>query len=66
MALGDAPPNGNSPDYWTGDGYLPISCQHLGVNASVYDLPDYPGFGRSSVLAFTHLHVLRPRRSTSR
>ena len=54
---GDPPPNGNSPGYWTGSGYLPLSCQDQGTNLSIYDLPDHPGYGRSSILDFTHLYV---------
>jgi hypothetical protein len=53
----DPSPNGNSPGYWTGDGTLPVSCQTGPVNLSLYALPPSPGFGRSAVLDFTHLHA---------
>ena len=32
---GDAPPNGNSPGYWTGYGTLPLSCQQGPINVSL-------------------------------
>ncbi|WP_143447817.1 hypothetical protein [Kineosporia sp. R_H_3] len=54
---GEPSPNGSSPGYWTGDGYLPVSCQSEGVSLSVYDLPDHSGRGRSAVLEYTHLRV---------
>jgi hypothetical protein len=34
-----------------------VSCQSGPVNLSAYDLPASPGFGRSAVLDFTHLHA---------
>lgn len=54
---GGAPPNGNSPGYWTGTNILPVSCQAGSINVSVYNLPKNPGFGRPALIRFTHLHV---------
>jgi hypothetical protein len=54
---GEPSPNGNSPGFWTGDGTLPVACQDGGISVAAYDLPERPGFGRSEVLAFTHLRV---------
>ncbi|MFN8623880.1 MAG: hypothetical protein U0869_24325 [Chloroflexota bacterium] len=56
-AAGEAGPNGGTPGYWTGSGILPVSCQVGGVNLSLYDLPDHPGFGLARLLELTHLHA---------
>lgn len=58
---GEPPPNGNSPGYWTGSGRLPLSCQEGPINLTLYRLPKSPGFGRRTLLEFTHLYAPRAR-----
>lgn len=45
---------GHTPNYWTGEGWLPKVAQHKNVAIVLYDIEDKPGMYFPSTLGYTH------------
>lgn len=51
---GDKGPNGNSPEYWVGQGHFPHTVQEENVNLAIYRTPEKKGVMEAKLLDFTH------------